>query len=399
MLVALISICVPSDDERDGPRGLLRFAGQTVAERQIDLALRLGCERIVCLVEGIGSEVIALQEAARAGGAKFNAVSGGFSLLGQVTAGDEILVFADGLLPQADAVERHLGERPGVLVMPAEGAVELGYERIDAEWAWAGVLRARGTIVEGLSQLAPDSDPVSALLRIALQRGTRVVPIDGGKAKRGGWLLATHYDALAEQEERYLRDNAPRAGFLRPMRAITDRVALWLAPRALDSDSSGGAAQYLGAGFGVGALAAGIYGWPVAGLALLIFASLIDDIGTSLTATLRIVRQKKPRSQMLESMISLVFEGILVTLCVWSSVRHPAYETGFLALLVLGLLHVLRGMPPSSLNETLRDRTLIIAAIAGCAASGFLDFALATASFGAVGLILLIQRRNRLTPA
>ena len=184
MLVAIISLCAPSDEEDGVPRGLLRFAGQTIAERQINLALQLGCERVVCLVDRIDHDVIALQDTAKDAGAKFNAVTGGLSLLGQVTAGDEVLVFGDGIMPQADVVARQLGEKSGVLVIPAEGAVEIGYERIDAEWAWAGVLRGRGSLVEALSQLPPDIDPVSALLRIALQRGTRVVPLDGGKAKR-----------------------------------------------------------------------------------------------------------------------------------------------------------------------------------------------------------------------
>jgi len=399
LLVGLISICAPSEDEAEIPRGLLRFAGQSVAARQIDLALRLGCERIVCLVDDIGQAVIGLQEIARDGGARFNAVSGGLSLLGQVTSSDEIIVFADGILPQAEAVERHLGERSGVLVIPAEGAVEQGYERIDAEWAWAGVLRARGSIVEGLSQLPPDIDPISALLRIALQRGARIVPLDGGKAKRSGWLLATSEQALIEQEDRYLRDHAPRASFLRPLRAIADRIALLLAPGALDRVGSGLPIIATGLAIGAAAVGLGFYGWPLIGLGLLALASFVAAIGETLSDTLNAIRQKKKRFPLLDSLFSLLFEGAFIVLCMLATDRIPAFETGFLALLLMGMLHLIRGMPSTRIVEPTRDPVLVYALFAACAASGFIDISLALASLGLLVLMLLLQRSNKLTPA
>lgn len=399
MLVGLISICVPSEDDAAIPRGLLRFAGQSVAARQIDLALHLGCERIVCLVEDIGHEVIALQEIARAGGARFNAVSGGLSLLGQVTSGDEIIAFADGILPQAEAVERHLGEKPGVLVLPAEGAVEQGYERIDAEWAWAGVLRARGSIVEGLSQLPADIDPVSALLRIALQRGSRIVPLDGGKARRVGWLLATSEGVLVEHEDRYLRDHAPRASFLRPARALADRIALWLAPAALDRDRSGAPFVWSGMAAGAAALGLGIYGWPLWGMGLLALASFIKAIGDTLGDTLGAIRQKRKRFPILGSLFSYLFEGAFIALCILASERVPAFETGFLALILVGLLHLLKGISSNRIAEPMRDSTLIFALFAGSAAIDLLDLSLAVANLGLLALMLVLQRDNKLTPA
>ena len=399
LLVGLISICAPSEDDSSTPRGLLRFAGQSVAARQIDLALSLGCERIVCMVEDIGQAVIDLQQKAREGGAKFNAVSGGLSLMGIVTSGDEIIAFADGILPQADAVERHLGDKPGVLVIPADGAVEEGYERIDAEWAWAGVLRARGSIVEALSQLPPDIDPISALLRIALQRGARVVPLDGGKAKRAGWLLATSEEALIEHEDRYLRDHAPRASFLRPFRAVADRIALRLAPGALDRGGSGGVITGLGLGMGAAAVVLGAYGWPRPAMGLLALASFVTAIGETLGGTLKAIRQKISRFRWFASASLLLFEAAFVVLCVLATERIPAVETGYLAFLFLGMVHLLKGMSTARIAEPMRDSTLVFSIGATCAALGFLDLALAAGVAALLGLMLFLQRGNKLTPA
>ena len=110
-----------------------------------------------------------LQHRAEAAGARFIAIREPRKLSGIVTANDELLVLAPGVLPDEDAVMRHLA-KPCVLVFPADPAVQRGYERIDLHFAWAGALVVRGTAVEQLAQLPGDVDTPSALLRIALPR-------------------------------------------------------------------------------------------------------------------------------------------------------------------------------------------------------------------------------------
>ena len=399
MLIALVSICTPSDEE-DGPaRGLLKFAGQSIVERQMDLAVRMGCERVVCMVAGIGSEVIELQEFATDLGARFQAVTGAMSLLGQVTAADELLVFAEGVLPQADAVEQHLGERPGVLVLPAEGAVEEGYERIDAEWAWAGVLRVRGSSVEGLSQLPPDIDAVSALLRIALQRGARVIPLDGGKARRSGWLLGRSDAAMAEQEGEFLRKYAQRSNFLLPLRALADRVALKMAAPALDRGGTGYPLNLVGLLLGASGVGAAIYERPVVGLALLALGAFVSAIGTTLSATLQAIRQKRPRFKGIEQGISAIFDVLFVVLAVLATSEGMPIDYGVLALMLVGLLHLAREVPRWRWTSFLRDRPLIYTLFAVSSSAGVLKPAMALSCLAIVGLLALALRRLRLTPA
>lgn len=399
MLVALLSICAEPESGGEIPRGLLNFAGQSIAERQIELAVRMGADRVVCLVDTIDAEVIDLQDAARDLGVKFNAVSGARSLLGQVAAGDELLLFGDGVLPAGAAVEKHLGERSGVLVIPAEGAVEEGYERIDGEWAWAGVLRASGASIEALSQLPVDIDPVSALLRIALQRGTRVVPIDGAKAMRAGWLLARDETQLAAQETEFLRRFAKHSGLAQPTRSLADVIAFRFAGRALDRQATGLPASIIGAVCAVGSVAAASEGMPVLGLGLLAFGSFARDIGRSLSDMLAAIRQKGSQKQWVATAFSLVFDVSLVALSVLAADGGPRIEMGVLALMLIGLLHLSEQVSQSRLLAPLKDRTLVYIVLAIGAGIGLLKPAMAGLCLAIIGLLLLVQRQARLTPA
>src|SRR5690606_40835190 len=90
-------------------------------------------------------------------------------LLGAVRADDELLALAPGLLPEAADALEGLGKRKGVLVLPAGPGVAAGFERLDLNRAWAGALVVGGAQVELLSDLPPDIEPTSALVRIALQ--------------------------------------------------------------------------------------------------------------------------------------------------------------------------------------------------------------------------------------
>ena len=399
MLAALVSICADSDDESGTPRGLLRFAGQSVAERQIDLAVDLGAERIVCLVDTIDGDVIDLQDTAKNAGVKFTAVSGARSLLGQVAASDQLIVLGDGVLPQTALVRKHLGEKPGVLVIPAEGAVEDGYERIDGEWAWAGALRASGAIVESLSQLPPDVDPISALLRIALQRGTRVIPVDGAKAARGGWLLARDEDQLAVHQQAFLRRQASLHSIFQPVRALADRLALKIAGAALDRNATGFPAMAIGIVSALGAVAAASEGMIVAAFALLTLAAFLCDIGRSLDRILSGISQKKTGRQWSAPAASGVIKVAFVALCVLSAQDGPPVDYGVLALLFLGLLRMVGQSAPSRWVEPVQDRTLMLAVIAVAASIGALKPALGIGCLAVVGLLLFVQRRKRLTPA
>ena len=82
MQVALLSTLEPSTDAVGVPRGLLRLGGRSVVQHQLSVALALGCERVVCLAEGLPGEIVALQHAAERGGATFQTAADGRGLPG-----------------------------------------------------------------------------------------------------------------------------------------------------------------------------------------------------------------------------------------------------------------------------------------------------------------------------
>ncbi len=182
------------------PRAFLRLGGVTLAQHQLLVALAAGCERIACVAKALDADLIALQHAAERAGARFHMISGPRGLSGLVTANDELLVFADGLVPSVkDAVEL-IGQTPVVLVMPAESAVPLGYERIDLNHASAGLMLLPGSLAERLNDLSPDAEAGSALLRIALQAGITQRLVPQGTIASGHWLLIRNEDQAQSAE-------------------------------------------------------------------------------------------------------------------------------------------------------------------------------------------------------
>ena len=241
-------------------------------ERQLDLALAMGCEAVACFAEGIGREVIELQHRAEKAGARFMAVNEPSKLAGLVTASDEILVIASGALPDEAAVERLLA-KPAVVAFPADVAVPLGFERIDLEFAWSGVFLARGDLVERLNDLPSDIDAPSALMRIALQSGTRLLPAERRLLDEGHWTIDASAEQLKAREARWIESQRESVPFTAPGIAIGERAGTRLAKDIVGRRSEAGPAvvAMVFAGF---ALLAGWLGVSTAGFALVTGAAL-----------------------------------------------------------------------------------------------------------------------------
>src|SRR5262245_17177322 len=152
-------------------RAFLQVAGTTVAWHQMSLALTLECRKILCLARALTTELIALQHAVEAAGAQFVVVTTPRQIVGQITAAEDVLVFADGLLASPQSLASLIDSGPAVLVQPIETGLARGFERIDINHAAAGVMRIPGHLVERLADLPGDCDVASSLTRVALQAG------------------------------------------------------------------------------------------------------------------------------------------------------------------------------------------------------------------------------------
>ncbi|OBX20315.1 hypothetical protein A9995_00870 [Erythrobacter sp. QSSC1-22B] len=229
MRIAILTALADDPDRKGRKRAFRIFAGRSILSHQLDCAIDLGCESVACLVGGLGQDVIACQHRAEAAGVRFQAIEDIRRLSGLVKADDDVFVIADGLLPSVDEAVRLLGERSVVLTFPADPALALGFERIDGDCAWSGMLRTRGQSVERLSDLPPDAEAASALLRIALQAGTRQAPLDPALLANGDWLLRADPPTLLAREKRWIAGKVSPVSFAAPGLATTERMGSRLA--------------------------------------------------------------------------------------------------------------------------------------------------------------------------
>jgi len=235
-----------------------------LARHQLAIAIAASCERIVVMAREFGPEMAELQRESERAGASFHVLTGARGLSALVSAADEVLVVADGLLPTTGDALRMIAGGQGISVQPAETGIPAGFERIDLNNAAAGLMLIPGRLVDRLMDLPPDADPASALLRIALQAGVaqRSVPDD---VRHGGrWLLVRNEDEAQAAEDSWMARHTAD-GPLTPGPLLARFLARRFGPALLHASSTGlllpyGAA-YLLALIGLALAWAGLV-WP-----------------------------------------------------------------------------------------------------------------------------------------
>lgn len=277
MRIGLLSTIELADDDRESRVSGLVLAGLSIAHRQLDLILALGCERVICIAQGVGQDLLALQHQAEAAGARFNAISDSQALLGLVNVTDEVVVVAEGLLPDTAEAQRALAEEGRVLALPVEAGIAAGFQRIDLNHAWAGVLVMPGRLVERLSQLPPDCDTVAALLRIALQGQVpqRVLP-EALLAERR-WAIIGNLREIGEIEPIWVRRHLPAPNLFVPGRSIAGFAVRLLGLPLFDRGLRPEMLGWLGAGIAAFGVVFAYWQWPVTGLMLLAVAWLFSE--------------------------------------------------------------------------------------------------------------------------
>lgn len=217
-------------------RAELPLAGRSVLGWQVALLRELGAERIVCLCNGAAGEILRLQHEVEASGAGFHALTGFAALPALVRAEDELIILRDGLVPDSELVRTLVGVGPmlqkGVACLRADhrlaAAFPEDFERIDAAHCWAGLLVMRGAPVQQLADFPGDSDPVSVLLRLALQAGTPCRILEPQT-----WLLADSAQTMAAHEAALIAAAVPAADWRAPMTALAATLVRNLAPRGI----------------------------------------------------------------------------------------------------------------------------------------------------------------------
>jgi hypothetical protein len=392
-LIATLRAC-----EDGQPRAALMLAGRSVLAWQAAVLESLGVERVLCLAGAPGSAVIDVQQRLEGRGIAFHALGGFAALPALVRAEDDLMIIADGLVPDAATVAAVLGEggaaRRAVAAIPADHPLAIthpeDFERIDAARHWAGVLMMRGAPVQQLADFPPDADAISLLLRLALQAGTPCRDLSAGDMGSGRWLLAESPSALAMAEQALIARAVVPANPSGPLTGLAGRLVQALAPKGLAQGAllAGSLALML---LLAGVMAAA-FGPAAAGLALAGLGAFAAQVALAYGTLAEALegRAADPRGP---ALLGGTVDGLAAAALWFALAPWPAWEPlAVLGPLTIGLARVLAGGGVTGLPMALSERAFILLALALAALLGVLPEALACTALGLVSALLLNRR-------
>ena len=367
-----------------------RFAGKSVLAHQLECAAHLGCERVLCLAAGVGPDLGAAKAHAERLGLRFDIVGSPLRLQALVAAQDEVVLIADGILPDRAMLIGNLAGGPGVLAFPEEPALEQGFERLDATRAWSGALRTRGDTVARLADLPPDCDIASAMLRLALQAGARVIELDPAALVEGSWQRRVDRQSAQAKEWRWVTRQVSPASFAAPGRALADRIGLRWA-----RDAAGGrwrrAPHGVALAGGILAAIAGFAGWPVLGLGMLLLASFALAVAAVFDRIAALgAPPRKPGRWM--AIAGVLRDGLLAALVSMQVMTVPGWLGVVLPVMLIALLWIGEATGGPRSRALFGDRILLIAAFIPPAYFGWNTIAVTALIVLALGWLLWTVR-------
>ena len=370
MRVALLSLMDAAQGEPPGLRGLLPIGGRSILRHQLGLAMALGCARIVVLAETLTNDLVALQHAAEAGGARFHVIASARALAPLVAAEDELLVLGEGLLAMPEDALRLLGDGPVVLTLPVETGLPLGFERIDINSAGAGAMLLPGKLIAALGDLPGDWNPGSALLRIASQARVVQRELPALLLDQGRWRLIRDEAEAHRAEPGWVRLHTAGAQVRSPGSWIAAGIVRMLGPALLHA---GTRPYVIALGAVITALlgtGAGWFGWCGPGFAMLALAWLVNQVAALLARVEQDSLIAWSGGAPLEHLGEWVLDGMFITLCAWRS-EIPAVAgvpwgiAWFPPVVLFLLMRLLRRVQPDEIwTSWLADRFLVGALLA-----------------------------------
>jgi len=388
---ALISIV---GQPRTTESGGARLAGKSLAQRQLAFALAAGAEQIVLLSEGASREAAELRQMAESAGARVLTISDGHGLLGVVRAADHLLVLAPGVLPEAPIVLEMLGKGSSLLVLPAGSGIPAGFERIDAERAWAGALVIQGGLVERLAELPPDIDPPAALLRIALQAQIAERRLPDSALKDGSWVMLRSPTDLVGAEGEWLSRNLPPVPPVRPARWLATLTLRSFSVKLLENDRAVPVLAAVGFAALAGGIVSALFGWPVAGFVFVALGVLGKELGAGLArlagAPFGHDGRARTKGVALGTLADLALAGVAVL-----AIDQDWLHRLFPPLILLGLLRALRMERRSGPSALIGDRMLLALLLAIATAAGFVEVAVMALALCLVALEMAETLKRR----
>jgi hypothetical protein len=269
-----------------GLRALQPLAGMSVVEHQARRAIEAGAGRVLFLIDEAPPELSEAIARLRNDGIQAGLARGIDQAADALPQDGTVLLIAESCLPDIALLRAVVAAS-----VPALGALpdtpQYGqFERIDAEQRWAGVALLDGHRIAETAAMIGAWDPVSTLLRRAVQEGA--VRIEAASPP----ILATDPAALAAAEYSILAAARRPAGDLigRVLFSPTEELAL---PLLLARKADANVVAGIAAGLALAGGALATVGWPWAAL----LALLLSGPAAAGAARLGRIRQRAPTQQ------------------------------------------------------------------------------------------------------
>lgn len=257
-------------------RALVPVAGRPLVEHQLRRLAAAGAGRLLLLVDEVSPELAEVVTLLKREGLALEPVAGLDVAAAALSADRPCLLLADACLPEEELLRR-MGAAPSPLLacLPDTPALER-YERMDADTRWAGVALLDGARVAAAAAMLGSWDPVSTLLRRAVQEGAARLDASGQPP-----VLLLDPSEQADADARIVEAARPHP---------RDWAARWveapllsrIVPRLVER---GTAPEWLAVPAGLAALLGGVLalaGWRWPPLLLLLAASPLRAAGRQL---------------------------------------------------------------------------------------------------------------------
>lgn len=350
MRTALISLPMPGEGDQPS------IAGQSLAQRQLLFARELGCEAVIAHGGGASGDAIALRYAAESAGMRFQVITNAHALAGAIGSGDSLLVIQPNLLPESvQALDLLRAEGDRMLVISSGPGTAAGFERIDLDRAWAGVLTMPGSWLDQLTNLPEDVAPHAAVLRICLQKRLPEARLADAILDTANWTILRDAEAAATHERRWLAAQMGESAISAPSRWLGSSTVARMGTHLLARKWSSAAIGVAAAALLSGSIVATVwYGMPWLSLGLIALAAPVLEI---FLAVRRVAGAPFAKLEKL-SLVRRLLDAAIFTVGVLA-IDGFWYRGVFPAFVLIAALSLLDRRMTRPAEEPFRDRGLV----------------------------------------
>ncbi len=186
MRVAILSLCKRQKDFPLLSVGLAKIGNASLLKYQIMLARRAGAAKILCHIDSVPGELAQHERFAKERGLEWENIRSITEISSQIDEADDILVIADGYYSDVTLFDDFIvSQDADILTADSDGSFA-GFERLDINTLWAGLLKLRGSAVADLSQFPNDWSLESVLLRQAITGKAVMKPVSDASVRSSG---------------------------------------------------------------------------------------------------------------------------------------------------------------------------------------------------------------------